>query len=116
MNVPQVGPATVVPAIHHAMATPPPPVVLPAAPTPPAFALGPGHSNTILKFDNPVTGAAATKLYNKAIPPLDDKFNGEVGNLVVFLSSMCDRSTRFNWSSLIMVPIDDGTIITENDV
>ena len=59
---------------------PPPPPVLPTAPAPPAFALGPGHSHAILNFDNPNTGVMATELYNKAISPLEAKFNGEADN------------------------------------
>ena len=43
---------------------PPPPLAIPAAPAPPAFALGPGHSHAVLNFDDPNTGATATKLYN----------------------------------------------------
>ena len=46
-------------------------LAVPAVPAPPAFALGPGHSHVILNFDNPNTGAMATKLYNKAISPLE---------------------------------------------
>ena len=50
---------------------PPPPPPLLAPPAPPAFALGPGRSHAILNFDDPNTGATATKLYNKAIAPLE---------------------------------------------
>ena len=52
---------------------PAPPAPLPVPPTPPAFALGPGRSHAILSFDDPNTGAMATKLYNKAIAPLEAK-------------------------------------------
>ena len=86
---------------------PPPPLLAP--PAPPAFTLGPGRSHAILHFDDPNTGATATKLYNKAIAPLEAKFDGEADNLAVFLASMCDRARRFNWHCLITVPIDDGT-------
>ena len=48
----------------------------------------------------------ATKLYNKAILPLEEKFSGEAGNLVVFLASVGDQARHFNWHHL---PIDDGT-------
>ena len=51
----------------------------------------------------------ATKLYNKAISPLEGKFDGEADNLAVFLASVCNRARRFNWQWLITVPIDDGT-------
>ena len=88
---------------------PAPPAPLPVPPAPPAFALGPGRSHTILNFDDPNTGATATKLYNKAIAPLEAKFDGEADNLAVFLASVCDRARRFNWHRLITVPIDDGT-------
>ena len=90
-------------------APPPPPPVVPAAPTPPAFVLGPGSSHAVLDYDNPDTGATATKLYNKAISPLKEKFDGEVDNLVVFLASVHDRARWFNWHCLIMVPIDNRT-------
>ena len=111
----QAPPAQVPPAQPAAAAAPP---VLPApqppppagpAPPAPAFALGPGRSHTVLNFDDPNTGATATKLYNKAISPLDNKFDGEADNLAVFLASVQDRARRFNWQRLITVPIDDGT-------
>ena len=101
------------PAQPAAAAAPPvlpaPPAPLPVPPAPPAFALGPGRSHAILNFDDPNTGATATKLYNKAIAPLDAKFDGEADNLAVFLASVRDRARRFNWHRLITVPIDDGT-------
>ena len=81
----QAPPAQVPPAQPAAVAPPPPPPpppVLPAplpppagsAPPAPAFALGPGRSHAVLNFDDPNTGATATKLYSKAISPLDTKF------------------------------------------
>ena len=91
-------------------AQPPPPPAPPAPPSPPAFALGPGRSHAVLDYDDPDTGVTATKLYNKAISPLIEKFNSEAHNLVVFLASIHDRDHRFNWQRLITVPIDDGTI------
>ena len=112
-QVPPAQPAAVAPP-----PPPPPPPVLPAplpppagpAPPAPAFALGPGRSHAVLSFDDPNTGATATKLYNKAISPLDTKFDGEADNLAVFLASVRDRARRFNWwQRLITVPIDDGT-------
>ena len=90
-------------------APPPPPVVQPAPPAPPAFALGPGRSHAVLDYDDPNTGSTATKLYNKAIAPLEEKFDGQPDNLAVFLASVRDRARRFNWHRLITVPIDDGT-------
>ena len=90
-------------------APPPPPVVPPVPPAPPDFALGPGRSHAVLNYNNPNTGTTATKLYNKAITPLEEKFDGEPDNLAVFLASVRDRARRFNWHRLIMVPIDDGT-------
>ena len=71
-------------------APPPPLPAMPAAPAPPAFALGPGRSHAILNFNEPNTGAMATKLYNKAISPLEAKFDGEANNLAVFLASIRD--------------------------
>ena len=88
---------------------PPPPPAPPIPPAPPAFALGPGRSHAVLDYDDPNTGATATKLYNKAISPLEEKFDGEADNLAVFLASVRDRARRFNWQRLITVPIDDGT-------
>ena len=43
---------------------PAPPAPIPTPPAPPAFALGPGRSHAILNFDDPNTGATATKLYD----------------------------------------------------
>ena len=57
-------------------APPPPPPVVPAPPAPPGFALGPGRSHAVLDYDDPTTGGKATKLYNKAIAPLEAKFDG----------------------------------------
>ena len=99
--------ATVAPPV---LPTPLPPLpALPVAPpAPPAFALGPGHSHAVLNFDNPNTGSTATKLYNKVISPLEEKFDGEADNLAVFLASVHDRAHHFSWHHLITVPIDDG--------
>ena len=109
-QLPQAAP----PAQPAAAAAPPvlpaPPPPLPVPPAPPAFALGPGRSHAVLNFDDPNTGAMATKLYNKAIAPLEAKFDGEADNLAVFLASVRDRAWRFNWHRLITVPIDDGTM------
>ena len=68
----------------------PPPPAPPASPAPPAFALGPGRSHAVLDYDDPNTGATATKLYNKAISPLEEKFDSEADNLAVFLASVRD--------------------------
>ena len=89
-------------------APPPPLPVIPVAPAPPTFALGPGRSHAILNFNDPNTGAMATKLYNKVISLLEEKFDGEADNLAVFVASIHDRARRFNWHRLITVPIDDG--------
>ena len=72
----QAPPAQAPPAQAGAAAAPPQPPP-PAGPPPPApaFALGPGRSNAVLNFDDPNTGMTATKLYNKAIAPLDTKFD-----------------------------------------
>ena len=106
----------------NATATPPVmparPLPLPALPAaqapptvaaPPVFALGPGHSHAILDLHNPNAGATATKLYNKAISLLEEKFNGEADNLAVFLASIRNQARCFNWHRLITVPIDNGT-------
>ena len=91
--------------------TPPPPLpALPVGPpAPPAFALGPGRSHAVLNYDDPNTGATATKLHNKAISPVEEKFDGEADNLAIFLASDGDRAHRFNWHRLVTVSIDDGT-------
>ena len=106
--VPQAQPA-MVQAPPVLPTQPPPPPVVPAPPAPPAFALGPGRSHVVLDYDDPNTGATATKLYNKAIAPLEAKFDGEADNLAVFLASVCDGARSFNWHRLITVPMDDGT-------
>ena len=69
---PLAQPATA--AAPPVLPAPPPP--LPVPPAPQAFALGPGRSHTILNFDDPNTGATATKLYNKAIAPLEASLTG----------------------------------------
>ena len=68
----------------------PPLPAIPAAPAPPAFALGPGCSHAVLNFDDPNSSATATKLYNKAISPLEAKLDGEADNLAIFLASVRD--------------------------
>ena len=112
----QAPPAQTPPAQPAAAAAPPalpaplpPPPAVPAPPAPPAFALGLGHSDAILNFHDPNTGATATKLYNKAISPLEGKFDGEADNFAVFLASVRDCARHFNWQWLITMPIDDGT-------
>ena len=116
MNQGQHAPPDQAPPAQPAAAAAPPALPAPQPPPPagpappaPAFALGPGHSHAILNFDDPNTGATATKLYNKAISPLEGKFDGEADNLTVFLASIRDRACHFNWQRLITVPIDDGT-------
>ena len=83
------------PPVLPAPPLPPPPAV-PAALPPPAFALGPGRSHAVLNFNDPNTGNTATKLYNKAITPLEAKFDGEADNLAVFLASVRDRAQCFD--------------------
>ena len=82
-------------------AQPPPPPAPPAPPAHPAFALGPGRSHAVLDYDDPNTGATVTKLYNKAISPIEEKFDGEADNLAVFLASVRGRARRFNWQRVI---------------
>ena len=69
------------------------------------FSLGPGWSTTVLNFSD----AAVVKLYNKAISPLELKFDGEADNLAVFLASVKDHCNHFNWSNLITIPLADTT-------
>ena len=69
------------------------------------FSLGPGRSTSVLDFSD----AVAVKLYNKAISPLDLKFDGEADNLAVFLTSVKDHCNCFNWSNLITIPLADTT-------
>ena len=116
MNQGQQAPPAQAPPAQPAAAAAPPALPAPQPPPPagpaphaPAFALGPGRSHAVLNFDDPNTGATATKLYNKAISPLEGKFDGEADNLAVFLASVRDPARRFNWQRLITVPIDDGT-------
>ena len=67
------------------------------------FSLGPGLSTSVLDF----TDSSAVKLYNKAISPLDLKFDEEAHNLAVFLASVKDHYNFFNWSNLISIPFAD---------
>ena len=93
LQAPQAQPAAAAAPPHQ----PPPPPAPSAPPAPPAFTLGPGRSHAILDYNDPNIGATATKLYNKAISPLEEKFDGEADNLAVFLASVRDRARRFNW-------------------
>ena len=77
------------------------------APAPPPFALGPGRSHAVLDYDD-LGESTATKLYNEAISPLEEKFDGEVDNLALFLASVRDRAKWFNLHRLITLPIDHG--------
>ena len=86
-QAPQAQPAAA--AVPPAQLPPPPaPPAAPVPPAPPVFALGPGRSHAVLDNDDPNTGATATKLYNKAISPLEEKFDGEADNLAVSLASV----------------------------
>ena len=49
------------------------------------------------------------KLYNKAITPLELKFDGEADNLAVFLANMKDQCNHFTWSHLVTIPLADST-------
>ena len=69
------------------------------------FSLGPGSSTTVLDFSD----AAAVNLYNKAISPLELKFDGEADNLADYLASVKDHCNHFNWSNLITIPLADTT-------
>ena len=116
MNQGQQAPPAQAPPAQPAAAAAPPALPAPQpsppvgpAPPAPAFALGPGRSHAVLNFDDPNTGATATKLYNKAISPLEGKFDREADNLAVFLVSVHDCAHHFNWQQLITMPIDDGT-------
>ena len=53
--------------------------------------------------------AAAVNLYNKAISPLELKFDGEADNLADYLASVKDHCNHFNWSNLITIPLADTT-------
>ena len=116
MNQGQQAPPAQAPPAQPAVAAAPPALPAPQPPPPagpappvPAFVLGPGRSHAIPNFDDPNTGATATKLYNKAILPLEGKFGGEADNLAVFVASVRDHARHFNWQWLITVPINDGT-------
>ena len=74
-------------------AQPPPPLAPLALPAPPAFTLGPGRSHAVLDYDHPNTRAMATKLYNKAISPLEEKFDGEADNLAILLCRILRLTT-----------------------
>ena len=62
-----------------------PPPALPAAPASPVFALGPGRSHAVLDYDDPSTGATATKLYNKPSRPSK---RSSMGKLTTWPSSL----------------------------
>ena len=68
------------------------------------FSLGPGWSTSVFDF-----AYAAVKLYNKAITPLELKFDREADNLAVFLASVKDQCNCFNWSHLVTIPLADST-------
>ena len=81
-----------------------PQVVVPIV-IPTTFSLGPGWSTSVLDFSY----ASAVKLYNKAISPLELKFDGEADNLAVFLASVKDHCNHFNWSNLISIRLAETT-------
>ena len=71
--------------------------------------LGSSVLKQCLTLRRPDHGLVAMKLYNKAIMPMGNKFDGHANNLAVFLASVRDRSQRFNWQMLLMIPLADGT-------
>ena len=73
------------------------------------FRLGSWVLKQYLALRRPDHGLVATKQYNKDIAPMDDKFDGHTNNLAVFLASVPDRSQRFNWQTLMTIPLADGT-------
>ena len=104
MNQRQPAPLAQAPPAQPAAAAAPPalpaphllPPAVPAPPASPAFAFGSGRSHAVLNFDDPNTGVMVTKLYNKAISPLEGNFDGEADILAVFLASVRDRARCFN--------------------
>ena len=80
-----------------------PQVIVPTV-IPSTFPLGPGQSTSVLD----VSDASAVKLYNKAISPLEFKFDGEADKLEVFLASGKDYCNHFNWSNLRLHHIHQG--------
>ena len=72
-QIPQM--AAIPPAGRGSVGPPPPP---------PPFTLGPAYTHNVLLFDDPIHGAAATKLYNKVIELMDTKFDSHADNLASF--------------------------------
>ena len=71
----------------------------------PAFTLSPGQGNNILDFSQ----AHNVKTYYKAITllPTEDCFDGMTDKVVVFLATVEDCSSRFNWTTILMIPDDN---------
>jgi hypothetical protein len=90
----------------QAAAQPPPP------PAPPVqanvqnpFALLPGAADTgALDF----TKSEAIKLFNKAITPLDPKYNLSEGKLRIFLEQVRERGRIYCWDDILTVEDSDG--------
>ena len=51
-------------------------------------------------------------IYNTATAPLELKFNGESGGLLLFLEMIRERADESNWTNIIMVP--DSTGVARN--
>ena len=51
----------------------------------------------------------ATKLYNKAIVPMDNTFDGHANNLAIFLNNVRDHALRFDWHQLLTIPLTDDS-------
>ena len=73
----------------------------------PAFALGLGQGNNILDF----LQVHDVKTYYKAIAllPTEDCFDGTMDKVVVFLATVEDCSSWFNWTAILMIPDDNTT-------
>jgi hypothetical protein len=69
------------------------------------FSLTPALNNT-----RPVdySTSAGMKIYKSAIEKLNHMFDGEVGNLRLFLQALQQRSDSFGWDGILTVPDNDG--------
>lgn len=113
--VPPVGLVAPNPVLPAA-ALPPHPGAPAAAPLPVAPGIGtfsrmPGRDNQILDYNGPGKNAAR-KIWEKAIVPLDIKFDGQSQNLILFLEGVSDRAKEFDWDSILTVP--DGNGVNRN--
>ena len=108
IHEPDQGPQETPPIPQLIMAAPPAAGVSPPPPPLP-FALGPGRTHNVLQFNDLIQGVTAMKLYNKAITPMDDKFDRHANNLAIFLANMRDYALCFNWHQLITIPLANGS-------